>query len=373
LPPLAGCLAIPSNRLVRIHPRFAGEVVALGSVGGGEANTPAGESPTAGRPLRLGDRVQKDQLLAVVWSKDLGEKKSELVDTLSRLKLDREVLARLQELFAKGATAERNVREAERNVESDLIAVARVERTLLSWRLSETEIAAIRTEAEQLPRSKGVPRADYERWARVEVRAPQGGVILEMNTALGDLVDTTADLFKIADLRKLTVWAHIYEEELPVLLQLPRPIAWKVTLPAQPGVAYPGVLDRVGDLIDPNQHTALVTGQVDNADGKLRVGQYVNVTIEVPASPDEVEVPATALVEDGVESVVFVQPDPDKPHFVKRRVAVVRRGAEVVVLRCGKELPAGCAAVKAGERVVVGGAVLLKDALGDLPLATAER
>jgi cobalt-zinc-cadmium efflux system membrane fusion protein len=357
--------------LVRIHPRFAGEIVALGTVGGGETNTPAGESPTAGRPLRLGDRVQKDQLLAVVWSKDLGEKKSELVDTLSRLKLDREVLTKLQELYQKGATAERNVREAERNVESDLIAVARVERTLRSWRLSDAEIAAIRTEAEQLPRATPVPRAEYERWARVEVRAPQEGVILEMNVTFGDLVDTTADLFKIADLRRLTVWAHIYEEDLAVLLQLPRPVVWKVTLPAQPGVVYPGVLDRVGDLIDPNQHTALVTGQVDNADSKLRVGQYVNVTVEVPTSPDEVEVPATALVEDGVESVVFVQPDPDKPHFVKRRVAVLRRGADVVTLRSGKNLPENCAPVQPGERIVVGGAVLLKDALGDLPLASA--
>ena len=34
------------------------------------------------RPVRFGDAVNKGQLLAVIWSKDLGEKKSELVDAL---------------------------------------------------------------------------------------------------------------------------------------------------------------------------------------------------------------------------------------------------------------------------------------------------
>ena len=34
---------------------------------------------SAGRPLRSGDGVRKGQLLAVVWSKDLGEKKLKVV------------------------------------------------------------------------------------------------------------------------------------------------------------------------------------------------------------------------------------------------------------------------------------------------------
>src|SRR5256885_12959561 len=82
LPPLTGCLALDTNRLVRVHTRFAGEVVSLGKTGG--------------RPLRCGDKVSKGQPLAIVWSKDLGEKKSELADALSRLRIDRSILDRLR-------------------------------------------------------------------------------------------------------------------------------------------------------------------------------------------------------------------------------------------------------------------------------------
>src|SRR5439155_25050206 len=113
------------NSLFRVHTRFAGEVVELGSI--------------KGKPVRHGDKVEKDQLLAVIWSKDLGEKKSELVDALSKLRIDRTALERVRELYREAATPERRLRDAERTVESDQISVARAERTLRSWRLSDAE------------------------------------------------------------------------------------------------------------------------------------------------------------------------------------------------------------------------------------------
>jgi cobalt-zinc-cadmium efflux system membrane fusion protein len=50
-----------------------------------------------------------------------------------------------------------------------------------------------------------------------DVVAPLDGVIIERNVALGELVDTTSDLFKVADLSRLGVLAHAYEEDLPTL------------------------------------------------------------------------------------------------------------------------------------------------------------
>src|SRR5262249_52043678 len=106
---LAGSLALDTDRLGRVRSRFAGEVTELGLTT--DWGKPAATSnETAFRPLRYGDRVQKGQLLAVVWSKDLGEKKSELVDAVSRLRLDQETLKRLAVLFDRGAIPERSYR-----------------------------------------------------------------------------------------------------------------------------------------------------------------------------------------------------------------------------------------------------------------------
>src|SRR5262249_36391725 len=208
---LPGTLLLAPDRLARVRSRFAGEVTEIGTL-------------TAGRPARLGDPVRKGQLLAVVWSKDLGEKKSELVDALSRLRLDQDALLRMKKLLQEGAAPERSVREAERSVEADLIAIERVRRTLRSWRLTDEEIKAVEQEADRTSPGKG-PRAMPARgaedgWARSELRAPFDGMVAEINVARGDIVDTALDLFKIADLSSLRVVAHAAEEDVPVLQQL---------------------------------------------------------------------------------------------------------------------------------------------------------
>src|SRR5262249_46065340 len=102
-------------------------------------------------PLQAGDVVAKGQLLAVLWSKDLGEKKSELIDALSQLRLDRETHQRLQDLYQKeGAIPPARVDEARRAVEASLVAAGKAERTLRAWRISDEEIAALHAEAKRL-------------------------------------------------------------------------------------------------------------------------------------------------------------------------------------------------------------------------------
>ena len=347
IPPFQGTLALDSNSLQRVHARFAGEVVSMESKSGAPA-------------VRVGDKVAKGQLLAVVWSKDLGEKKSELVDAVSKLRADEQVLARLKELYREGGTPERSVRDAERAVQGDRVAVERAERTLRSWRVTDAEIADVRAEASRLSDPAATP-PDPANWARVEVVATQAGTVLEKNVTVGDIVDTSTDLFKIGDMTQLVVWAHVYEEDLQRFTALRKPLPWVVSVPSRPGTAFRGTLDHVGDVIDPNQHTALVSGRVENALGELKVGQFVTVSVDLPPPSDELVVPVDAVVEDGKESVVFVQPDPAATEFVRCPVRVTRRTRDAIYVR------ADSPGVNAGDRVVTSGALILREAMDGLP------
>jgi cobalt-zinc-cadmium efflux system membrane fusion protein len=201
----------------------------------------------------------------------------------------------------------------------------------------------------------------------VEVRAPIAGTILERNVAPRDIVDTTANLFLVADLTQLRIWAEAPEGDLPVLQTLPSPIPWTVRLKSDPGAGeMPGAVDKVGTMVDPDHHTVRIMGHVRNQDGRLRPGQLITATIVLPASPDEVAIPAAALVEQGGESFVFVQPDPRVFTFAQRRVAVVRKGRDVVHLRFTAKPQGGhseAESLRPGDRVVIAGAVELKAAL----------
>jgi cobalt-zinc-cadmium efflux system membrane fusion protein len=342
---LSGTLMLDSDRLAHVRARFTGEIVEWGD-GEGKA------------PLSLGQRVRKGQLLAVIWSRDLGEKKSELVDGLSQFRVDQDSLTRINKVAGDGAVPDRVIRDAQRKVEADRIAVARAERTLQSWRVSQEEIDAVRAEADRLARGAKPKREELPRqWARVEVRAPWDGVIIEKNVALGDLVDTSTDLFKIADLSRLRVMAHAYEEDLPSLDGLKDSRRqWSVVVGSgsEDSVTREGRFEQIGAIIDPNQHTALVMGSVANTDGRLRVGQFVTVRVEIAPPKMEVAIPASALAEEGGHTSVLVQPDGNS-RYVRRQVAVSRRCGGKVFLRgniSAEEKARGVETLLPGERVV---------------------
>lgn len=357
---LPGTLILDADRLSHIHARFGGEIVEIGT----EENSD--------RPLGFGSPVHKDQLLAVIWTRDLGEKKSELIDALSQLHLDEGSLERLVKASSEGAISERTIREAEHKVESGRIAVERVVRTLQSWRVSPEEIDALRTEAERLRKGQTSDRQDRVRqWARLEVRAPMDGIILERNLALGDLVDTNLDLFKIADLSRLRVTAQAYEEQLPSMDALPESARrWTIRVQADAGgEPLPGTFDRIGHIIDPNQHSATVMGWVENAKLRLRAGQFITARIELPPPANVVVIPASSTIEDGERQYVFVQADKNDFSYALRRVAIVRRsGAEVFVRNDSGEGKSAddIKPLRQGELVVSRGAVQLKATLEDL-------
>jgi membrane fusion protein, heavy metal efflux system len=362
---LRGSLNFDSNRLVPVHTRFPGQIMEIGQIEVPPEKS-LGNAPVK-RPLSYTDPVNKGQRLAVLWSKDLGEKKSEMVDALARLKLDEVRLSRLKDLVERGSISEASVREAERAVDVGLIAVSKAELTLRSWALREDEIAKIKAEAEFIHKRQSIENEQAEDWARVEILAPIDGTIVEKTAVRGEYVDSTVDLFKIADLSVLSVWLHAYEEDLPYLQRLPRPIHAQIRLPSNPEIGVlEATVDRIGDIIDPNEHMALLLGSVGNSTGQLKTGQFVSATIEIGTEPNVVEIPTTALVDDGNDSYVFVQPDPQVPRFELRRVSVVRRHFDVVYVRSrltDVERQQGLQELHTGETIVSRGALELKEDL----------
>ena len=94
-----------------------------------------------------------------------------------------------------------------------------------------------------------------------------------------------------------------------------------------------GTIDEIGYVIDPNQHTAVIKGYVDNPGKHIRGGQYVSATVNIPPPDDVVEIPTDCLVDDGLQSVIFVQNDPDVHQFTMRRVQVTHRFDRSVFVR----------------------------------------
>lgn len=365
---LPGQLGVDPNNLVPVHSRFPGEVVDVGTFEE-KVTDEDGKETIKQRPLRYGDPVKQGQILAMVWSTDIGQKKSELVDAISKYQLDRKLLAKLESV-GTNFVPRIQIETARRNVEADRIAMTAAERTLRSWRLTEEEIREVREEALQIV-NQAPDTAAARTWAELEIRSPIDGYLVEKSVNPGTIVDTNDDLMKVANLSPIQVLASVYEEDLPFLDRMrPEDRHWEIDLKADAfDNRLPGKFETIGVAIDPYMHTGALIGWVDNAAHRLRTGQFVTATIKLPADPEMVEVPASALIEEGSTEAVFVETDAARHEVTRRRVAVTRLGQHWVFIRAQpneQERAAGAQPLQIGEKVVMSGGSALNSELVNL-------
>jgi membrane fusion protein, heavy metal efflux system len=401
---LPGSTALDPARLDRIRARFApARVVEIAKVWDQSPKTGQSEQ----RELRSGDRVSKGDVLGVFYSVDVGSKKNDLLDALVQLELDQKILEEAE----KHAEAIPKVFliSYDRAVQGDRNAINRALNNLKAWDIPQEEIDALHAEAKKISADKdswaktpegrwvkGEKQATGSKfdptkqaedpWGRVTLRADFDGVIVERNVHVGEMVvDNTVNLFQIADVDRLLVITSCPEDALPTLESLHGgERRWTVrTVGTSSAKGLRGTIDEIGFIIDPNQHTAVIKGYVENPGNHIRAGQYVTSTVNIPAPSDVVEIPSDALVDDGLQSVVFVQADPALQQFTMRRVQVTHRFEGSVFVKTTalpkeeqlteQEAEEGLLPkepLRPGERVLLAGSVELKAAMMELESRT---
>jgi multidrug efflux pump subunit AcrA (membrane-fusion protein) len=70
----------------------------------------------------------------------------------------------------------------------------------------------------------------------------------------------------------------------------------KFEMPQYPGVQFDADLSHISKAINQNSHSMQVELQADNSAGKFFGGSYCNVHFQIPADPNLVTIPSTALV-----------------------------------------------------------------------------
>src|SRR5208337_740892 len=283
----------------------------------------------------------------------------DLLDALVQLELDQEILDEAQKHVE--AVPQVFMLSTFRAVQGDRNAINRALNNLKLWDIPRDEIDALHAEAKKISADKDAwlkttegrwvnrekqaaagkadPGKDMENedpWGRVTLRAPFDGVIVERNVHMDEMVvDNTVNLFQIADVSRLLVTANCPEDQLPSLESLGSgEKRWTMrTVGASTATGLAGTIDEIGYIIDPNQHTAIIKGYVENPGERIRGGQFVSATVNIPPPDDVVEIPVDALAGDGRQSLVFVQPDAARHQFTMRRVQVTHRFDRTVFVR----------------------------------------
>ena len=226
----------------------------------------------------LGQSVSRGDPLAIIESREAASLKAEVEAARARAALAGSNLRREQRLFAERVSPEQ-----------DLVA-ARTAATEagIALRLAQQQLSATGSGGGALN--------------RIAVRSPIGGQVIARSATLGQTVASDAELFRVANLSKVTVTTSLVPNDAGRV----KPGA-RVEVTA-PGRRQEGRVTFVSPVLDETTRLVPVIATLDNAGSTWRVGETVNVSILVPATGDRtVAVPSAAvqMIED--KSFVFVR------------------------------------------------------------------
>jgi len=221
---------------------------------------------------RLGDMVEKGQLLLKVQSADISGAYSDYQKAVADEKLANTQLERAKILFDRGAISQNDLQVAEDTAEK-----AKVD---------------VRTTAERL-RVLGSTNLDHPSGI-VEIRAPIPGYITDqqVTNAAGVPGLGSPNPFTISDLSTVWIICDVYENNLASVRLGDKA---DIRLSAYPNQVFTGTISNIGPVLDPNIRAVKVRIQMDNP-GLMRPGMFVTATFHGREKQKFAAVPATAIL-----------------------------------------------------------------------------
>ena len=246
----------------------------------------------------IGEEVKENELIFALYSPELVNAQTEFVQAL-RLKQQTLVGASKERLKALGMTVQQ---------------IAGLQRT---------------GEVKQL----------------IEVRAPQDGVIVDLQIGEGMHVTPGKTVFSLADLSTIWVKVDVFEAQSDWVKE-GQPAT--MTLPFLPGESWVGEVEYVYPIVDAKSRTVQVRLAFENTDGRLKPNMYGEMSIAASPVRDVVSIAREALIRTGKTDRVILAVGDGK--FRPAEVLAGRESGDRVEIVKG---------LRPGETVVTSGQFLL--------------
>ena len=192
---------------------------------------------------------------------------------------------------------------------------------------------------------------------QIHIHSPVAGTVLQVGARRGQFVTPQTELYLLADLSEVWVFADIYENEIPWVKTGDEV---EMTLASVPGRVFRGTVSYIYPYSEAGTRTTKVRLVFDNAERLLRPEMFAEVSILADTRDDAIVVPSEAVVRSGGKPQVYVVRAPGK--YEPREVALgVESDGRTEIVR----------GVSAGDEVVTS-AQFLVDSESKLREATAK-
>lgn len=305
---LSGEVSFDDNRVVKVFPFSSGQVSDV--------------------RVSLGDHVSKGQVLAIMRSADVAGNYSDLSATKSDLSISKRQLAQQEYLYKNGISSERDYTEAKENYNKAQSANSKIQ--------------------EQLSiNGRGNTSAN----GQYVIKAPESGYIVEKAVTAGSYIrsDNAASMFTISDMKDVWIWANVFESDIS---KVKNGYAAKVSTLAYPGKVFPGKVNEMSSVLDPDNKVMKVKITLPNPNMLLKPEMFTSVIITNNEPTESVTIPASAIIFNDSKNYVVIYHS--KCSLQVREVNVIKTVNNVSYISSG---------LKPGEMLVSQNQLLLYDAL----------
>jgi len=288
----------------------------------------------------LGQQVEANALLAILYSSDLGLAQSAYLKARAKLHVAEQAYARAKFLLQEQVIGEAEAQRRQAELLSMQAEAHEARDHLKLLGMSDDEFR-------RLDKSRDIR-------SHVPIVAPFAGRIIGRNLTRGEVVETTEKLFVVADLSEVWVRANIPEKDIPFVhtVHASGGRQAEVRINAYPRETFKGTITYVGDVLDPSTRTMQLRLELPNPEGRLKPEMFATIRLFSESQPDRLAVPESALQRDQNRTFVFVQRN--AAEYEVREVQVGESNGTHSTILGG---------LTEGEPVVTHGAFILKSEL----------
>ena len=281
----------------------------------------------------LGQRVMKGQTLAEMYSPQLAELQTMFLGMRADLEAAHDRLTRTKRLVQIGAASRQELEQIRAEH-------ARHEAALEGARARLLLLGVSREQLDKL--------SSADTTATVSVPAPIDGIVTKRDANAGMNVQAAAPLFTVVDLSTVWIVADLYEGHFSAVR-----VGNAVTIGADayPGLVFNGRISYIDPHVQEATRTAKVRVEIANRNEQLRLGTFVNVSVDSPSGAGGVTVPRAAVQTIGDRHVVYLADRQHDGRFIEREVHLGGTSGDQISVLNG---------LAPGDRVVTAGAFFIR-------------
>ena len=238
---------------------------------------------------RQGDPVRKGEVMAVLESRELADAGAAYLAARERVVLAEKTFLREESLWRKKISPEQDYLKSKMALSAARIEARSARQKLMALGLSKAFV-------DRLPKQKDASLTRYE------IVSPLKGQVLEKGLSLGEMVERTAAVYRVADMGSVWVSINLLQKDLPNLKKGMDVHVW-----ADDSIApASGKLTFIGPLVGKETRTAEGRATLSNPDGQWRPGLFVKARIRSGKENIPLLIPQKAVQTIAGNPVVFV-------------------------------------------------------------------